>query len=79
MISQPDRQALLALFDKFINSGKDVTFRLTHLLDLVNSIILDHQSEDFKDWSATETASVKATPIGKPGEWSVTLSRGCIG
>jgi len=49
MISTPDRQALLALCDKFINSGEDVT--LAHLLDLVNSTSLDHESEDFKDWS----------------------------
>ena len=49
MISPPDRQALLALCDKFINSGEDVT--LAHLLDLVNSTILDHESNDFKDWS----------------------------
>jgi hypothetical protein len=49
MISTPDRQALLALCDKFINSGEDVT--LAHLLDLVNSTILDHESEEFKNWS----------------------------
>jgi len=49
MISTPDRQALLALSDKFINSGEDVT--LAHLLDLVNSTILDHESEDFREWS----------------------------
>lgn len=49
MISPPDRQTLLALCDKFINSDEDVT--LAHLLDLVNSTILDHKSKDFKDWS----------------------------
>lgn len=49
MISTPNRQVLLALCDKFINSGEDVT--LAHLLDLVNSTILDPESEDFKDWS----------------------------
>lgn len=49
MIFTPDRQALLALCKKFINSGEDIT--LAHLLDLVNSTILDHKSEEFKDWS----------------------------
>jgi hypothetical protein len=49
MISTPDRQALLALCNKFINSGENVT--LAHLLDLVNSTILDHESEEFKNWS----------------------------
>jgi hypothetical protein len=49
MISTPDRQVLLALCDKFINSGEDVT--LAHLLDLVNSTILDHESKEFKNWS----------------------------
>jgi hypothetical protein len=49
MISTSDRQALLALCNKFINSGEDVT--LAHLLDLLNSTILDHESADFRDWS----------------------------
>jgi hypothetical protein len=49
MISTSDRQALLALCDKFVNSGEDVT--LAHLLDLVHSTILDRESADFKDWS----------------------------
>jgi hypothetical protein len=52
---------------------------LAHLLDLLNSISLDHTSEEYKDWSnymeklneAVETVSIQAKPVGKPGEWSV--------
>lgn len=44
-----DRQALLAIGAKFINSGDDVT--LAHLLDAVSDAIPDHKSQDWKDWA----------------------------
>ena len=49
MLSPPDRQALLELCNKFINSGNDVT--MAHLLNLLNSTILDHTNKEYKDWS----------------------------
>ena len=49
MISKDDRKHLIALCDRFINSGDDVT--LAHLLDALNMVIPDANSQDMKDWS----------------------------
>ena len=48
MLSDAERKSLLDLGTKFINSGEDVT----HLLDLVNSTITDHTSQEWKEWSS---------------------------
>jgi hypothetical protein len=48
MLSHADRQDLLNLSQKFINSGDDVS--LAHLLDLVAAKIPDHKSQESKDW-----------------------------
>ena len=50
MLSDAERKSLLDLGTKFINSGEDVT--LAHLLDLVNSTITDHTSQEWKEWSS---------------------------
>lgn len=49
MISKDARKCLIALCDRFINSGDDVT--LAHLLDALNTAIPDPKSQDRKDWS----------------------------
>jgi len=49
MISKDTRKRLIALCDRFINSGDDVT--LAHLLDALNTAIPDPESQDRKDWS----------------------------
>ena len=49
MISKDDQKHLITLCDHFINSGNDVT--LAHLLDALNTVIPDANSQDRKEWS----------------------------
>jgi len=49
MLSETEEKALLELRKKFINSGDDIT--LAHLLDLVNSMISDQESQEWKYWT----------------------------
>jgi flagellar biosynthesis chaperone FliJ len=49
MLSDTDRQALLDLCDKFIQS--DDSINLANLIDAVNVTIPDQTSQDWKEWS----------------------------
>src|SRR5271168_3277843 len=67
MISKDDRKHLIALCDRFINSGDDVT--LAHLLDALNTVIPDANSQDRKDWSGyMEELNEVWVRINKEGE-----------
>ena len=67
MISKDDRKHLIALCDRFINSGDDVT--LAHLLDALNTVIPDANSQDMKDWSGyMEELNEVWVCINKEGE-----------
>ena len=72
MISKDDRKCLIMLCDRFINSGDDVT--LTHLLDVLNTVIPDANSQESDGSGASSTQRVQhqqLEPFGKPGEWNI--------
>lgn len=67
MISNDNRKSLIALCDRFINSGDDVT--LAHLLDALNTAIPDANSQDRKDWSSyMEELNEVWVRVNKEGE-----------